>query len=288
MPVNHFYLKSLKMLLIFLFFLLTHYSKKINLIKYWSNRNIFNLNKKERNDKNDCLFEYYKNLDIYKYFKYPLISIIIQIKNNTNEKEMKDFFNKLNNFKNRDNIEIVFSILENKIEINNFTKKYFKKLKIIQAKNNFIYKNIFQIIQQCKGKYLIFININDFNLINENFVEDFYNYTNGKIDNIYEIFSEKNNKSYYIIKTKILRNIYDNGTIFANYDELIDLIKSINKPNLNYIDISLCIDNNYLLNAYVAIISILDNKNYYTFISFYILISKDFTEENIFIIRYHL
>ena len=56
------------------------------------------------------------------------------------------------------------------------------------------------------------------------------------------------------------------------------------KPNLNYISISFCIDNNYLLNTYTAIISILDNKNYFTYISFYILISKDFTKENINII----
>ena len=76
----------------------------------------------------------------------------------------------------------------------------------------------------------------------------------------------------------------DNGTIFESYDELINLIYSFKKPNLNYISIAFCIDNNYILSTYTALISILDNKNYFTYISFYILISKDFTDENIDII----
>lgn len=95
---------------------------------------------------------------------------------------------------------------------------------------------------------------------------------------------KKENKSYYIIKTKTLRDIFDNEINFETYDELINLIYSLQKPILNYISIAFCIDNNYLLNTYTALLSILDNKNYFTYISFYIIISKDFTDENINII----
>ena len=115
-------------------------------------------------------------------------------------------------------------------------------------------------------------------------VDDILNYTNGKIDNIYEHFVEKDNKSYYLMKTKILRDIFDNGINFESFDELINLMYSLKKPILNDISITFCIDNNYLLNTYAALLSILDNKNYFTYISFYILISKDFTNENINII----
>ena len=51
-------------------------------------------------------------------------------------------------------------------------------------------------------------------------------------------------------------------------------------PNLNYISIAFCLDNKYALYGYVSMISILETKNYNTFISFYIIIKRDFSEDN--------
>lgn len=87
-----------------------------------------------------------------------------------------------------------------------------------------------------------------------------------------------------MIKTKILRDIIDNGKYFKEINDLITYILNLPNPNVNYISISFSLDNNYTLNAYVAIISILDNKNDNTYISFYMIISKDFKRENIDII----
>ena len=267
------------------------------IVKYKNNKKSFNndeiYNSMKLNlDENDNIFddllsEYYKKMDFYKFFKFPLISIIIQIQNNLCENETKIFLNNLNESKKRDYLEIIFSIPGNNHKINNTIKKYadfFNQINIFTIINKQInnYNNIFQLIKKCKGKFVIFIN--DFYLITSNEIDNIYHYLNGKIDYIYQYFMKNSNKSFFIIKTKIIRDIFDNEIYFERFDELINIIQSFPKKNLNYISIALCIDNNYILNAYVAIISILENKNYNTYISFYILISKDFTNDNIDII----
>ena len=84
-----------------------------------------------------------------------------------------------------------------------------------------------------------------------------------------------------MIKTKILRDIIDNGIKFKKINDLIIYVLNLHIPNINYISISFCLDNIYILNAYVAMISILDNKNYFTYISFYLIVAEDFKKENI-------
>jgi len=108
----------------------------------------------------------------------------------------------------------------------------------------------------------------------------FYNFTKGKIKNIFK-FTTNDKNTIYLIKSKILMDILDNELIFNNFDTLINYIYSIERPNVNYIHISFCLNNLYSTLEYVSMISILSNKKYYTYISFYLIISNDFNQKNI-------
>ena len=128
-----------------------------------------------------------------------------------------------------------------------------------------------------KGKFtmilekLIMFEIND--------LEKLFLLTNGKIDNIFEIEIQKN--SLYLIKTKFLRNLIDNGQFFNNSNYLINNIILLPKPQLNYITIAICPNDFYVPLTYVSMISILSSKEEFTFISFYLIIAKDFQKKNI-------
>ena len=180
------------------------------------------------------------------------------------------------------NIEIILSIPKGNSKIYNKAKFYslnLKELKIIKIEyDEFEFSNhIFQSIKISKGKFVTILK--DIQMLHNNLFNEILSFTNGKVNHIYKF--EINNKTNYIIKTKTLRDIFDNGKSFENYNELINFLQNLPKPNYNNISISMCLDNYYILNAYVAIISILENKNINTYISFYILISKDFKNENI-------
>jgi len=82
------------------------------------------------------------------------------------------------------------------------------------------------------------------------------------------------------MKTKILKDISDGGILVNGFHELVNYIISLPKPNYHYISIAFCIDNKYILEVYIAIISILENKNANTYISFYLLIPFTFTIDN--------
>ena len=244
-----------------------------------------NIEDNKYNLNNDFLIQYYKNLDIHKYFQIPLISIIIRINKDFSEKEIIKIFQKFYKLKSNEleNIEMILVIPKGNSKIFNEVKKNslkFTKLKIIQfeydQQNN---DNLFQMIQKAKGKFITLLN--NLYIIRNNWINEIFDYTNGKVNNIYEFKIKKTNMKYYIIKTKILRDIFDNGINIKEFDELISYVQSLPKQNYNNISIAMCIDNYYILNAYVAIISILHNKNVNTYISFYFLISKDFENENI-------
>ena len=53
------------------------------------------------------------------------------------------------------------------------------------------------------------------------------------------------------------------------------------KENLHYIHISYCLNNHYASLVYVSMSSILSSKDYYTYISFYLIISNNFKKKNI-------
>ena len=85
----------------------------------------------------------------------------------------------------------------------------------------------------------------------------------------------------YLIRTKILKDLIDDGTGINSLNTLFNLIFSLPKPQLNYIPISLCPDNHYTNLAYVAMSSILFSKSINTYISFYLIIPNDFQNKNI-------
>ena len=272
----------INVLFIFLIIIKIFYKKESNILI----NNNKNINKyKEQKVVNDNIYQFPKNISLYKYLKVPEISIILK---NINNKEEKIYFLKnLNILKNYDydnNIEINFLISKNlSIKFNNITNNYFfnlKNIKIIEIENNENY--IENIIQNIKGKYVIILD--DLLFLEKDILDKFVNNTYGKINNIYEYKMKKNNKKYYLIKTKILRDLIDEGKYFKEINDLYTYILNLPNPNVNYISISFCLDDNYILNAYVAIISILDNKNDNTYISFYLIVSKDFKRENIDII----
>ena len=76
-------------------------------------------------------------------------------------------------------------------------------------------------------------------------------------------------------------DILDYKTNFKNIKELINYLYSYPLPKFNYIPISFSTDNNYASLCYTSMISVLENKAIFSFIIFYIIIPKDFQNQNI-------
>jgi hypothetical protein len=221
------------------------------------------------------------NYSLYNYFKYPQISIIMPnidkwpLNNN-------DILKLILNIKQQTlkNIEIFITSSKNKInEYNNLKNLSLldKRIKIKISERKKSINTLFSLMNLLKGKFILIINkylnfkINDF--------EKFYNFTKGKIKNIFEF--KINEKSLFLIKTKILKDINDINLKFKNISNLIEYISSLAEPHINYIPIGLTLNNNYAPLAYVCMTSILYSKYINSYISFYLLISKDFSQKNI-------
>ena len=116
--------------------------------------------------------------------------------------------------------------------------------------------------------------------LEENELEQFYNYTKGKPNNIFKFVSSDKN-TVYLIKSKILKDLIDNEIKFDNLNSFINYIFLIGNPKLNYIYISFSVNDHYSSLAYVSMISILTNKELYTYISFYLIIPNNFSDKNI-------
>ena len=218
---------------------------------------------------------------LYNLTYYPQISLIIyNIENwNLNAEQLLDFFNNLKNQKLKD-IQIIF-LLNNKTAYKN--TNLIKKQSLIDNRfsfyeyEKFIEDVAFELMNIIKGKFiLIFDKIISFG---ENLFEFCYNSTKGKIDNIYQFKSV--NETLYLIKTKILSDLLDNGKFSFNYTQLIKSIKSTPLPNLNYISIAYCPNNIYTPFTYVSMLSTLSSKSESTYISFYIITSRNFSNSNV-------
>lgn len=138
-----------------------------------------------------------------------------------------------------------------------------------------IYNNTIKLILKSKGKFVSVLkkNMN----ISDNQLYEKMNYkTYGKIKNIYEYKIE--NETNYLIKNKILKDIIDKEITFNNFDNIEKYIKLMPELNLNYISIAYSLDNKYFLFGYISIISILETKNFNTFISLYIIVQKNFNK----------
>ena len=78
-----------------------------------------------------------------------------------------------------------------------------------------------------------------------------------------------------------MRDIEDIEKKFENFNDIINYTNVMPSPRINIISIAFCLDNFYTHLTYTSMISILTTKDYYTYISFYLIISFNFSEENI-------
>jgi lipopolysaccharide biosynthesis glycosyltransferase len=258
-------------ILILIFFLLL---LKISVVK--KNKN--NKNNKNYNNRYSSIIN--GNYSLYDSFKYPQISIIIPdidilaLKNN--------IFKLMMSLKNQtlNNIEIILTSTKTEFKeykkLENLCLKD-KRIKLIKIKRKEPINNLFFLMKILKGKFVLILNkYFDFK---RNDFENFYQFTIGKIKNIFEF--KKKRESLFLIKSKILRDINDNNINFENFSSLIEYITSLPEPKLNYISIALSTSNKYISIIYVCMTSILYSKNAYTYIIFYLLIPKGFFQKNI-------
>ena len=138
--------------------------------------------------------------------------------------------------------------------------------------------NIYEIINKINCKYVI---ITDKILkIEKKDIFRIYNLIKGNTQNIFESNINDGQYKIYIIRSKILRDILDYKTNFKNINELINYVYSYPLPKLNYIPISFSSDNNYVSLCYTSMLSVLESKAILSFIIFYIIIPKNFENQN--------
>ena len=209
---------------------------------------------------------------LYNIFKIPQISFILM----ENESYIQNFNQTIEqfkyiNFKNFNDIEIILYFKnESNRDFIIFKKQYQKFIddkiiKIYDKKGNVI-EDFYNIINLISGKYSVFTK--NLNIIKNLQMEKIIELTKGKID-IYYNFNISNETHIYLIKTKALKDIIDNGIKINSLHMIINHIISIDIPQPNYIHISLCPNDYYTNLAYVAISSILSSKAINTFICFY-------------------
>ena len=235
---------------------------------------------KKINNKIDNLSNINGNGSLYDYFKYPQISIILPNIENwalDNNNILKLLLHL--RYQTLNNIEIIITTSKNKIK--QFKKSMNlslsdKRIKIKISKGELL-NDIFSLMKLLKGKF-IFI-IYKYFYFKKNDLERFYNFTKGKIKNIFEY--KIRGESFFLIKSKVLRDINDNNIKFKDLSNLFEYMASLPEPQLNFISVALTLNNYYTSLAYVCLTSILYTKNINSYISFFLIISKDFTQKNI-------
>ena len=236
--------------------------------------------KRKRNNKIN-LSSLNGNYSLYDYFKYPQISIVIYNIEKwalSDENILKFMLNLRNQTLN--NIEIILTTTKAEFMENKEFKNLYlsdKRIKLNKIKSIDSVNFIFPLMKLLKGKFVLIIN--KYFCIENNDFEKFNNFTKGKINNIFE-FKIKN-ESLFLIKSKILRDINDKNIKFKNFSNFIEYITSLPEPQLNYISVALSTNNYYTTYAYVCMTSILYSKYSFTYISFYLIISKGFLQKNI-------
>ena len=226
------------------------------------------------------------NLKLYNSMEHPYFSIILLYH--------KDF--RINDHKLTNLIVNLLSQTFIDIQIIIFYDSTFVNIKALISNLSFFNKSLLvyplynmhwvnklnYIINVINGKYLIVLD--DFLKLQRDELFNAYNITKGKIDNIFN-YSITYNSSFYIIRTKILRDIFDLGINLNNFDKIINYISIYPFPRLNYIHISFCSNDLYTTLTYTSMLSILISKAYYTYIQFYIVIPKDFKKDNILLLE---
>ena len=220
---------------------------------------------------------------LYNSSETKYISIIINCENSKfNHENISNLISSLLNqtFKDIQIIVLLDSSVMNKNIILHFLRIN-KNIKIYILEYEFRLRKIFEIINEIKTKYIIILE--KFAELKNDDLFKIYNMIKGNINNIlkYQI----KNGYLYLIRSKILRDIIDSDIQFNNYQELINFIFSHPLPKLNYIPISYCPNNRYTFLVYTSMLSVLNSKEYYTYILFYIVIPKDFEEQNKFFLE---
>ena len=260
-------------LYIFLLLIINFYILKLYIFNWKTNENI-NL-QIDLNDYENIL----SNRSIYNLYKYSQISILIYGINNwnINQTSLLKFIDCIKLQKLKD-IQIIFILPEAQNSLYNIIKTEIKddeKFEIFIQENK--ESNTNYLMNRIKGKFTFILD--KFVILGKKELENLYLMTNGKIDNFFEI--QIQNISFHMIKTKIFKNIIDNGQLFYNYNKIIKTIIELPNPQLNYISIAICPNDYYVPFTYVSMISILSSKEEFTFISFYIIITREFKKRNI-------
>ena len=222
---------------------------------------------------------------LYNTFKTPFLSLILINNNNLRLDELSTI-QLLENLclQKLINIEILL-VVENYDDKNfNFIKRRLSKCDLEENNLLFfndngspkekIYNNLVNII---RGIYTIFIN--NFDILKMIQIKQLFNIVKGKIHNYFKV-SIDNDLNTYLIRTKILKDLNDNGIKFNSIETTLNIVESQSIPHLNYISISLCPDNKYFKLAYVAMISILSSKSDNTYVCFYLIIPLNFEKKN--------
>ena len=153
------------------------------------------------------------NNKFYNSLDFPLISVILDFgKLKLNFLQLQNYILNLLNQTIKD-IEIIVFIYKKEIfDINLIYNLSLidKRIQTYISNNSSKIKNIFEMANQIKGKFVFFV----YHLMkfNSNEFQHFFNITRAKIDNIFYIKSY-NNHSLYLIRTKILKDIVDSANI---------------------------------------------------------------------------
>ena len=224
------------------------------------------------------------NFTLFNATNNPFLSIILNFsipKINNEQHVLLNFISSLNEQSFR-NIQILFSY--NYLSSDLFEeemKKYLMKSKNIELykcrdkvwKNNFI-----DLFEKIKGKF--FIVFDELIKLEKDDIFNLYNKIKGSIYNIFD-FNFHTNLTYYLIRTKTVKNFIDSEGDFENYQDIINFLIKTSNHHINYIPIAYCPNNFYASLTYTSMISVLSSKMFYSYILFYLIISEDFSNTNI-------
>ena len=218
---------------------------------------------------------------IYDPLKQPFLSIIFDYENlNLNNEKISNLILKFANNNCIDIQIVIFFNSSNKIIQHKIQKQQIinKNVETYVIKYKKWIHNIMDIINKISSKYIIILD-KLFELTKDD-IYKIYNITKGNVNNILK-YNININEYLYLIRTKILKDIFDSDVEFINFQDIINFLKAYPLPKLNYIPISYSPDNKYTSFCYTSMLSVLDSKGIFSFIIFYLLIPKDFKEKNI-------
>ena len=223
------------------------------------------------------------NYQLFNQIDERLFTLILDFSDSNINLNSKKYINFMNNITKQTFEDIQILMMYNSSNYNiidNITNKFIKDRNIEThlTKNELWSEKFLYLAQKIKGKFLLLLN-DTITFKNDEFYK-IYNKTKGSIQNILE-FNFDNNQTLYLLRTKKINEIIDSEIKFNDYNQLINYIKQIPLNPLNYIPIAYCPNNYYTALTYVSMLSILVTKQPYTYILFYLVITKDFSKRNI-------